>query len=44
MITAAGTAAVIGVGAYQASTARSAAGELLVVLSYITQVYSRSSS
>ena len=36
MITAAGTAAVIGVGAYQAVNGQITAGELLVVLSYIS--------
>ena len=39
VITAAGTAAVIGVGAYQAVQGEITAGELLVVLSYIAQVY-----
>jgi ATP-binding cassette subfamily B protein len=39
MITAAGTAAVIGVGAYEAVNGRISAGELLVILSYISQVY-----
>ncbi len=39
MITAAGTAAVIGVGAYQAVQGEITAGELLVVLSYISQIY-----
>jgi ATP-binding cassette, subfamily B, bacterial len=38
-ITSAGTAAVIGVGAYQAVHGQISAGELLVVLSYIAQVY-----
>jgi ATP-binding cassette subfamily B protein len=39
LITSAGTAAVLGVGAYQAVHGRISAGELLVVLSYIAQVY-----
>jgi ATP-binding cassette, subfamily B, bacterial len=39
MITAAGTAAVIGVGAYQAVQGEITAGELLVILSYISQIY-----
>src|SRR5215207_10031885 len=39
MITAAGTAAVIGVGTYQAVNGQISAGELLVVLSYIAQIY-----
>ncbi|HYY07581.1 MAG TPA: ABC transporter ATP-binding protein, partial [Actinomycetota bacterium] len=38
-ITAAGTAAVIGVGAYQAIHGEITAGELLVILSYIAQIY-----
>jgi ATP-binding cassette, subfamily B, bacterial len=38
-ITAAGTAAVMGVGAYQAVKGQISAGELLVVLSYIAAVY-----
>jgi ATP-binding cassette, subfamily B, bacterial len=38
-ITAAGTAAVMGVGAYQAVNGQISAGELLVVLSYIAAVY-----
>jgi ATP-binding cassette, subfamily B, bacterial len=38
-ITAAGTAAVMGVGAYQAVNGQISAGELLVVLSYIASVY-----
>jgi ATP-binding cassette, subfamily B, bacterial len=38
-ITSAGTAAVIGVGAYQAVHGEITAGQLLVVLSYIAQVY-----
>jgi ATP-binding cassette subfamily B protein len=38
-ITAAGTAAVMGVGAYQAVNGQITAGELLVVLSYIASVY-----
>jgi ABC-type multidrug transport system fused ATPase/permease subunit len=39
LITSAGTAAVIGVGAYQAVNGQISAGELLVVLSYINQIY-----
>ena len=39
LITSAGTAAVIGVGAYQAVNGKISAGELLVVLSYINQIY-----
>jgi ABC-type multidrug transport system fused ATPase/permease subunit/glycosyltransferase involved in cell wall biosynthesis len=39
LITSAGTAAVIGVGAYQAVNGQISAGELLVILSYITQIY-----
>ena len=39
LITSCGTAAVIGVGAYQAINGQITAGELLVVLSYITQIY-----
>ena len=39
MITAAGTAAVIGVGAWQAVNGQISAGELLVVLSYIASIY-----
>ena len=39
LITACGTAAVIGVGAYQAVQGEITAGELLVVLSYISQIY-----
>ena len=39
MITAGGTAAVIGVGAYQAVHGEISAGQLLVVLSYIAQIY-----
>jgi ATP-binding cassette subfamily B protein len=39
LITAAGTAAVIGVGAYQAVNGQITAGELLVILSYIASVY-----
>ena len=39
LITSGGTAAVIGVGAYQAVNGQITAGELLVVLSYITQIY-----
>ena len=39
LITSCGTAAVIGVGAYQAVNGQITAGELLVVLSYITQIY-----
>jgi ABC-type multidrug transport system fused ATPase/permease subunit/GT2 family glycosyltransferase len=39
LITSAGTAAVIGVGAYQAVNGQISAGQLLVVLSYIAQVY-----
>jgi ATP-binding cassette, subfamily B, bacterial len=38
-ITSAGTAAVLGVGAYQAVNGEITAGELLVILSYIAQVY-----
>src|ERR671918_616398 len=38
-ITAAGTAAVLGVGAYQAVNGQISAGQLLVVLSYIAAVY-----
>ena len=38
-ITSAGTAAVIGVGAYQAVNGEITAGELLVVLSYISAIY-----
>jgi ATP-binding cassette, subfamily B, bacterial len=38
-ITSAGTAAVIGVGAYQAINGQISAGELLVILNYIAQVY-----
>jgi ATP-binding cassette, subfamily B, bacterial len=38
-ITSAGTAAVIGVGCYQAVNGQITAGELLVVLSYISQIY-----
>ena len=44
LITAAGTAAVIGVGAYQAVNGKITAGELLVVLSYISRSISRSRS
>jgi ATP-binding cassette, subfamily B, bacterial len=39
LITAMGTAAVLGVGAYLAVNGRISAGELLVVLTYIAQVY-----
>jgi ATP-binding cassette subfamily B protein len=39
MITSAGTAAVIGVGAYQAVNGEITAGQLIVVLSYINQIY-----
>jgi ATP-binding cassette subfamily B protein len=39
LITSCGTAAVIGVGAYQAVNGQITAGELLVVLSYINQIY-----
>ena len=39
MIAAGGTAAVIGVGAYEAVNNRITAGELLVILSYIQQIY-----
>ncbi len=39
LITSAGTASVIGVGAYQAVNHQITAGELLVVLSYIHQIY-----
>jgi len=39
LITSAGTAAVIGVGAYQAINGHITAGELLVVLSYIAMIY-----
>ncbi|HEX6460177.1 MAG TPA: ATP-binding cassette domain-containing protein [Thermoleophilaceae bacterium] len=39
LITAAGTASVIGVGAYQAVNHQITAGELLVILSYINQIY-----
>ena len=39
MVTAAGTAAVIGVGAYQAVQRQITAGDLLVVLTYIGQIY-----
>jgi ATP-binding cassette subfamily B protein len=39
LITSAGTAAVIGVGAYQAVQGEISAGQLLVILSYISQVY-----
>ena len=39
LITAGGTAAVLGVGAYQAFKGRISAGELIVVLTYIAQVY-----
>jgi ATP-binding cassette, subfamily B, bacterial len=39
LIASAGTAAVIGVGAYQAVNGKISAGELLVVLSYINQIY-----
>ena len=38
-ITAAGTAAVIGVGAYQAIKGKITAGELLVIVSYIHKIY-----
>ena len=38
-ITAAGTAAVIGVGAYQAIKGQITAGELLVIVSYIHKIY-----
>jgi ATP-binding cassette, subfamily B, bacterial len=38
-ITSAGTAAVLGVGCYQAVNGQITAGELLVVLSYIAQIY-----
>jgi len=38
-ITAAGTAAVIGVGAYRAVNGHISAGELLVILTYIHQIY-----
>ncbi len=39
LITSAGTAAVLGVGAYQAVNGQITAGQLLVVLSYINQIY-----
>lgn len=39
LITAAGTASVIGVGSYQAVNGQITAGELLVVISYIHQIY-----
>ena len=39
LITAAGTASVIGVGAYEAVNHQITAGELLVILSYINQIY-----
>ena len=39
LITSAGTAAVIGVGAYQAINGQISAGELLVILAYINQIY-----
>jgi ABC-type multidrug transport system fused ATPase/permease subunit/GT2 family glycosyltransferase len=39
LITSAGTAAVIGVGAYQAVNGQISAGQLLVILSYISQIY-----
>ena len=39
LIASAGTAAVIGVGAYQAVNGKISAGELLVVISYINQIY-----
>ena len=39
LIASCGTAAVIGVGAYQAVKGKISAGELLVVLSYISQIY-----
>jgi ATP-binding cassette, subfamily B, bacterial len=39
LITSAGTAAVIGVGAYQAVNGQITAGQLLVILSYINQIY-----
>ena len=39
LIASAGTAAVIGVGAYQAVNHQITAGELLVVLSYVSQIY-----
>ena len=39
MISAAGTASVIGVGAYQAVSGKITSGELLVVLSYVHQIY-----
>jgi ATP-binding cassette subfamily B protein len=39
LIAATGTAAVIGVGAYQAVHHQITAGELLVILSYISQIY-----
>ena len=39
MITAAGTAAVLGIGAYRAINGHISPGELIVVLTYITQVY-----
>jgi ABC-type multidrug transport system fused ATPase/permease subunit/GT2 family glycosyltransferase len=39
LITSCGTAAVIGVGAYQAVQGKITPGELLVVLSYINQIY-----
>jgi ATP-binding cassette, subfamily B, bacterial len=39
LITAVGTASVIGVGAYQAVNGQITAGELLVILSYINQIY-----
>jgi ATP-binding cassette subfamily B protein len=39
LITSCGTAAVIGVGAYQAINGQISAGELLVILSYINQIY-----
>jgi len=39
LISAAGTASVIGIGAYQAVNRQISAGELLVILSYISQIY-----
>jgi ATP-binding cassette, subfamily B, bacterial len=39
MITAVGTAAVLGIGAYRAINGHISPGELIVVLTYITQVY-----
>ncbi|MDP9271058.1 MAG: ABC transporter ATP-binding protein/permease, partial [Chloroflexota bacterium] len=39
LITSGGTAAVIGVGAYQAVNGQITAGELIVILSYINQIY-----